>query len=1370
VWQRAWLQGEVLETELDYWRQQLRGAPSVLELPTDRPRPPVPTFCGAAEPLHVSQPLTAGLKELSRQEGVTLFMTLLAAWQALLCRYTGQEDILIGSPIANRNRVETEGLIGFFVNTLVLRTGLSGNPSFRECLGRVREVCLGAYAHQDVPFEQLVEALQVERDLSHTPLFQVVLALQNAPLPAVELPGLSLGLVEMSSGTAKFDLTLSLMETEAGLVGSLEYNTDVFEAGTVRQLLGHLERLLEQIVSDPAQRMWDVPLLTDAERQQALVQWNDTRTVYPRDQSLPQLFAAQAERRPDAVAVVYESEHLTYRELNQRANQLAHELQSRGVGPERRVGLCVERSLEMIIGLVGIVKAGGAYVPLDPRYPAERLAFMLEDAQVPVLLTQSDLVARLPEHHAHIVCLDQWEIRNLQSAIRNPESGVGPDNLAYVMYTSGSTGTPKGISIPQRAIHRLVFNTNYVDLTSEDRIAQASNASFDAATFEIWGALLHGARLVGITKEVALSPLDFAAGLRDEGISVLFLTTALFNQLAREVPWAFRGVRHLLFGGEAVDPQWVKEVLAHSGPERLLHVYGPTESTTFASWHLVQDVPEGASTVPIGRPIANTEMYLLDAYLQPVPVGVAGELYIGGDGLARDYFNRPELTAEKFVPNPYRAGARLYRTGDSARYGRDGSIEFLGRIDHQIKLRGFRIELGEIEAVLSQHPGVSESVVMAREDVPGDKRLVAYVVPNKTTDHRPQTTDLEKEEGLGSWVLGLGSFSSELRQYVKAKLPEYMVPTAFVVMDALPLTPNGKVDRRALPAPEASRRELAEEFVAPRTAVEEVLARIWAEVLRLERVGVQDNFFELGGDSILSIQIIARANEAGLRLTAQQMFQHQTIAELAAVAGTGPAIEAEQGVVVGEAPLVPIQQWFFEQELAEPHHFNQALLLQVRQAMDATLLAQAVQQLLVQHDALRLRFVRGESDWQQINADVDGTIPFVQIDVSGLADQRATIEVAAEQVQASLNLSDGPLLRVVYFEMGSGRASRLLIVIHHLAMDGVSWRILLEDLLRAYEQLSRGEAVELGRKTTSFKRWAERLSAYARSEGVKEEAGYWLSEARARVGRLPVDVAGGVNTMASARTVGLRLNEEETRTLLQEVPEAYHTQITEVLLTALVQAFAAWTGESKLLVDLEGHGREGLFEDIDVTRTVGWFTSVYPVLLDLESAADVGSALKTIKEQVRRVPKRGVGYGMLRYLSPDPELAERLRQMPSAEVSFNYLGQLDQALPENAPVALAPEFGGTMRSRRGQRRYLLDVHVSVIGNRLQVVCMYSDQVHRRETIERLAHSYLESLRAIIAHCQSPEGRGFTPSDFPLVDLNQQALDKIVRKVKISKAR
>jgi amino acid adenylation domain-containing protein len=863
VWQREWLQGERLEEQLSYWRAQLAGAPPLLELPTDRPRPTFKTFHGANVTLSFSKSLSEEITQLGRREGTTLFMTLLSAFYVLLHRYTNQEDILVGTPIANRNRAETESLIGFFVNTLVLRARFSDAMTFRELLGQVRETALEAYTHQDLPFEKLVEELQPERALSHSPLFQVAFHLQNVLTERLNLSDLSMSQLEIETQTAKFDLLLSMTESKAGLVGKFNYNTDLFDAATITRMAEHFERLLEAAVSNPDEQISQLRMLSEAEQDRVLFEWNDTRE-FGENRPIHLAFAEQARRTPDAVAVRFEQDELTYNELNRRANRLAHRLRRLGVGPEVRVGLLARRSVEMVVAMLAVLKAGGAYVPLDPDYPRERLAFMLNASQCPVLVTQGVTAEGLADDGCRRVVVDT----NIDAeSDADPADDTDPENPAYVIFTSGSTGTPKGIVIPHRAVNRLVAGAGYVELGPSNCVGQASNASFDAMTFEVWGALLNGAQLVGLPLDVILSPRDFAEEIRRQRIDTLFLTTALFNQIAREFPEAFAPLEHLLFGGEAADPLAVRQVLEMGRPRRLVHVYGPTESTTFASWQLVREVPRTSATIPIGRAISNTRLYILDRHLRPVPIGVTGELYIGGDGLARGYLDHPGLTAERFVPDPFdnKPGGRLYKTGDLTRWLADGQVEFVGRNDFQVKVRGFRIELGEIETVLRKHEDVREAVVTARLGTHGDSYLTAYVVANE----------------------GRAPSTGELRAFLKEKLPEYMLPSVYLVLDKLPLTPHGKVDRRALPDAVGTARELDVPFVAPRNAVEEVLSEIFAEVLKV-RVGVNDNFFELGGHSLLATQVISRVRKTFQPdLPLRKIFEAPTVSSLAALLVAG---------------------------------------------------------------------------------------------------------------------------------------------------------------------------------------------------------------------------------------------------------------------------------------------------------------------------------------------------------------------------------------------------------------------------------------------------------------------------------------------------
>jgi non-ribosomal peptide synthase protein (TIGR01720 family) len=755
----------------------------------------------------------------------------------------------------------------------------------------------------------------------------------------------------------------------------------------------------------------------------------------------------------------------------------------------------------------------------------------------------------------------------------------------------------------------------------------------------------------------------------------------------------------------------------------------------------VEQVEETAISIPIGRPISNTQIYVLDGNLQPVPVGVPGELHVGGDGLARGYLNRPDLTQEKFVPDPFSFDplARLYKTGDLVRYSIDGSIEYIGRIDNQVKIRGFRIELGEIETALLTHPAVSQAIAIAREDELGKKQLIAYVVC-----HASQSATI-----------------SELRQFLKDRLPEYMQPAAIVILENFALTPNGKIDRRALPAPDLT-QQLEEEYVAPRDEIEQTLAQIWTEVLGIPRVGIRDNFFELGGDSILSLQIVARANQAGLQLTPKQLFGNQTIAELAAVAGTAKQIQAEQGLVTGSVPLTPIQHCFFEQNSLELHHYNQSVMLSVPADLIAEQLERVLQHLVEHHDALRLRFARAENAWEQHNANSDESVHLQVIDLAAMLPeaQLDELERFGSEQQARLNLSDGPLMRAVLFRLGSDKPARLLLIIHHLAVDGVSWRILLEDLSAAYQQLERGETICLPAKTTSFKQWSLRLAEHGCSDAIAAELDYWLTDAAAIAIPLPVDYPANpeANTFGNAARVSVELSEEQTRTLLQDVPAVYHTQINDVLLTALAQSFARWTGERSLYVSLEGHGREDLFEDLDVSRTVGWFTSIFPIRLQLTDDDRPDSALKSIKEQLRRIPNRGIGYSILCYLSGK---GDRLKVLPQPEVSFNYLGQFDRELSTSLGWEFDRASGGAEQPDRLHRSHLLDVNGLVVNGKLQISWIYCERIHQYSTIERLAQWFLDALQQLIEHCQSPDAGGFTPSDFPEAELSQEEIDEIM---------
>ncbi|MBD2468775.1 non-ribosomal peptide synthetase [Nostoc sp. FACHB-145] len=1091
TWQRRWLQGEVLQTQLNYWKQQLGGNLPILELPSDRPRPVIQSNNGATRPLQLSKSLTEKLKDLSKQEGVTLFMTLLAAFKVLLYRYTQQEDIIVGTPIANRNRAEIEGLIGFFVNTLVLRTNLGNNPSFRELLHQVREVTLGAYAHQDLPFERLVEELQPGRDLSHNPLFQVMFILQNASTEVLHLPELTFEQLKVDKNTANFDLTLSLTETKAGLKGDLEYNTDIFKADRITRMWGHFQVLLEGIVANPQQCLSELPLLTANEQHQLLVEWNNTEIHYPQDQCIHQLFEAQVEKTPDAVAVVFENQQLTYRELNAKANQLAHYLQQLGVKPEVLVGICVERSLEMLVGVLSILKAGGAYVPLDPAYPQERLAFMVEDAQVSVLLTETKLVQSLPTLPTELIDLDRdWEqIAKLPSF--NPVSAqLHPDNLAYIIYTSGSTGQSKGVMIKHSSLVNAYFawETTYQLRTNTTSHLQMASFSFDVFSGDLIRALCSGGKLVLCPRDLLLSPEQLYELMQKEKIDCAEFVPAVLRNLIQYLDNSQQRldfIRLLICGSDSWSGAEYLNFLQFCSPQtRLINSYGLTEATIDSSYF--ETTAKNLTIkqlVPIGRPFPNTQFYILDKYLQPVPIGVAGELYIGGCNLARGYRYRPELTAEKFIPNPfsYNSGDRLYKTGDLVRYLPDSNIEFLQRIDNQVKIRGFRIEIGEIEAAIEQYTETREAVVIVREDIPEDKRLVAYVVPHSTEIS----------------VL-------ELRNFLKSKLPSYMIPTAFVVLEQLPLTPNGKIDRRALPAPDIIQQS-EENISSSLTPVQEMLAGIWAEILGIKQVGIHDNFFELGGHSLLATRVISQIRKAfKVELPLRCLFESPTIAELAKEIDKTTKLELKVKLpTIGQVsrpsniPLSYAQQrlWYFYQ--LEPNNtaYNVFDTVRIIGSLNILALEQSLNEIIRRHEILRTNFILENGQPIQIIA-TSLNLKLSIIDLSQILDserEQAAQKLANQEAEKPFKLDTEPLLRVTLLRLTETEYV-LLFTMHHIVSDGWSMGVLIKELVDLYEAFSLGQLSPLPEITIQYADFAIWQHQWLQGEVLEQLLTYWQQQ------------------------------------------------------------------------------------------------------------------------------------------------------------------------------------------------------------------------------------------------------------------------------------
>ncbi|NPU93703.1 MAG: amino acid adenylation domain-containing protein, partial [Gammaproteobacteria bacterium] len=1345
LWQREWLAGERLERQLSYWKTRLDGVP-VLELPTDYPRPPMHTYQGANLHFKLDVETSRALNDVAKKQGATLFMTLFAALQVLLHRYSGQDDVCVGTPIAGRVRPELEQLIGCFVNTLAIRSDLSGNPTFTSLLKQVQQNLTGAYDHQDIPFERLVDELGVAREMSHTPLFQVMFVLQNATTTsALALPGLNIELLPEESETSKFDITINMREEKGCLLGDWEFRTDLFEARTIQRMITHFQNVLKFVAANPSGAIDDFDYLTAQERQQILVDWNNTRSEYERDADVVEVFNRQVQQFSDRVAVQLGSDKLTYAQLDRQANHVALWLIEKGVQPGQRVGLCAERSLETIAAVLGILKAGAAYVPLDPAYPQDRLHYMLDDTAAQIVIAHPHLTANLPVVADNIIDLNL--LRHQTAPCPDPGVRVGPLAPAYVMYTSGSTGKPKGIEVTHRNIVRLVRNTNFMKLDDSVAFLQYAPISFDAATLEIWGPLLNGGRIV-VAQPGQLSAEDLGAVIAQGDVNAAWLTAALFHLFAEYHVEQLKPIRQLLAGGDVLSPKMVRKVLDLNPGTTLINGYGPTENTTFTCCYPMRTAQDVRHTVPIGKPIANTRVYVLDSKLKPVPVGVPGELYTSGDGVANGYLNREELTAEVFVDNPFRSGddARLYKTGDLVRYYPDGNIEYLGRIDQQVKIRGFRIELSEIEDAISRINTIREVAVIAREDVPRVKRLVAYYVP----------------------VEGALPTATELRSELKQTLPDYMVPSAFVAMEHLPVTANGKLDRRALPKPETD-NEAALQRIPPRTEKEKILAQIWCQVLNLEEVGIRDNFFELGGDSILSIQIISRAKLGGLHLTTKQIFENQTIEELAEVASeVETPILAEQGLVVGEVPLSPIQHWFFNHEFVQEQHWNQSVLLDIKPSAKLTeqQIGRALASVVLQHDALRLRFVRSGDSVRQFhfeNADGNSHFAMHPIDLVNAqeTDLAAVITARCTDIQASLDLEKGPLLAAGYFKLPEGRR-KLLLVVHHLVVDGVSWRILLDDFTQALNRIVQHEDVKLGLKTTSYQQWVNALSDYVKNGSLMGEMRHWERAVSGEKPVLPLDDPEGRYTVADTRVHSLILDEEHTLSLLRDVNRAYRTEINDVLMTALARTFSDWSGNVETLIDLEGHGREIFSDKIDLSRTVGWFTSVYPVRLRYENGQSLQDNLKSIKEQLRQIPSRGFGFGALRYLGSRDQ-RELLKQAPRADVVFNYLGQFDSIIDNNPWFNVATEERGLEHSLDSHDPHRLSINSHIVEGKLQVDWIYSHQVFKPHTIERLAAQYMRALEQIILHCTQPDVFGYTPADFPLAKLDQQQIDRLVGK-------
>lgn len=1232
-WQRQLLQGKALEKQLAYWKQQLAGAPALLTLPTDRPRPAIQTYRGAVQNFTLPRSLSERLKDISRKEGVTLFMLLLASFQTLLSRYTQQDDIVVSTPVANRMRPEIEGLIGLFANTLALRTDLSGDPPFRELLNRVRATALSAYAYQDLPFEQLVRALDLERDLSHNPLFQVMFVLQNTSVQMPVLPGLTFTPLKVESATTKLDLWLVMAEGPNGLGGSLEYSTDLFDAPTITRMLKHFRILLEGVTADPGRRLSNLPLLTGAEQRQLLVGWNDSWADYPLDLCLHHLFETQVERTPDAVAVIFEGMQWTYQELNRRANQLARYLQTLGVGPEVVVGICMERSLELVVGLLGILKAGGAYMPLDPTYPPRRLDFMLRDAQAPIVLLQqpweelSNLkVVRLDLDEEFIAC----------QGTENLSGNVGPDNMAYIIYTSGSTGLPKGVINTHRGIcNRLHWMQEAYHLLPTDRVLQKTSFSFDVSVWEFFWPLLTGALLVVARPEAQRDSAYLVEFIAQQQITTLHFVPPMLQVFLEEPELErYSSLKHVICSGETLSFELQERFFARLHSD-LYNLYGPTEAAIDVTSWTCQRSSE-RRLVPIGRPIANIELYIFDRHLQPVPIGTPGELHIGGIGLARGYLHRPELTATRFIPHPYSTvpGARLYKTGDRVRYLPDGNIEFLGRLDNQVKLRGFRVELGEIETALTEHPDVRESVVLICEDTPGYQRLVAYIVPcaraaQSTVNEAPPLQTKPTDELV-----------AQLRAYLRDRLPAHMIPAPLILLEALPLLSNGKVDRRALSASLSATIEAPTDLVAPRTAVEETLTAIWAEVLALKQISVFDNFFELGGDSIRSILVVTKARKVGLHFTTKQMFQYQTIAELAQIADTASVLRTRQDLevnssLIGETdrqkieqfmranpnienvyPLGPLQQRMLSRFLSHPepglYSIQQVDAMQTN--LNVPLFKQAWQHVVDRHPILRTSFL-----WENLAEPLqvvhrEATFVFDQRDWRGLSleEQKEHLERYLQEVRGyGLQLTNPSYLRVLIAQTADD-VFQFASSNRYITLDGWSFTLLGYEALMFYAALCEGQNQPRLEPAPAYRDYI----AWLKQQDLTPAQEFWQRELKSftaptpLVERAPENVPGEQQEPGFTRQY-IRLSQAATAGL-QTVARRHHLTVNTLIQGAWTLLLSRYSGETDIIFGTSVSGRSMDLPGIETT--IGVLMNVLPARMQVSPAVPLLPWLQSLQD------------------------------------------------------------------------------------------------------------------------------------------------------------
>ncbi|MCY8308650.1 amino acid adenylation domain-containing protein [Bacillus vallismortis] len=1337
VWQQEKFPRELYKKQEAYWLNQLGGSLPVLDLPLDKTRPRLPDFSGGTIEVTIDKDTADELHHLMAETGTTLYMILLAVYSILLSKLSGQEDIVVGSPAAGRPHTDLEGVIGMFVNTLAMRSQPEGNKTFSSYLQDIRHLALTAYEHQDYPFEELADKLDTHREVNRNPLFDAMLVLQSSEDFQFEVPGLSISSVTPKHNISKFDLTFHAEEHSGGIRCRFEYSSALFEEETIARWASYFIELLKRVLADNEMRISDMQLLPAAERN-VLLEEMGQYAAFPRNETIVSLFEKKAAEYPEHLAVVCGDSQLTYRELNEKAERTAAMLIKQGVCTGDIVGLLLDRSPDMIIAVLSILKAGGAYLPIDPEYPQERISFMLNDSRADLLLTERGQI-KPADYNGHMLYIDEGENDSILADLNIQETLT--DQPAYVIYTSGTTGQPKGVVVEHRNVISLLKHQNLpFEFGHEDVWSFFHSYCFDFSVWEMFGALLNGSTLVVVSKETARDPKAFRLLLKKERVTVLNQTpTAFYGLMYEDQNHSDRlNIRYVIFGGDALQPGMLQSWNNQYPHTDLINMYGITETTVHVTFKKLSAADIANNRSNIGRPLSTLQAYVMDAYMNLQPIGVPGELYIGGEGVAQGYLNRDDLTADRFMPNPYLPGDRLYRTGDLAKRLSNGELEYVGRIDAQVKVRGHRIELGEIQAALLQLPIVKEAAVITRTDEQGQAAIYAYMV---TKDQQAAN-------------------ESDVRAFLKTKLPDFMLPARFIQIDRIPLTVNGKLDQKALPEPE--KNAYPADDISPSNEIEKVMADIWEELLDVGELGVSANFFELGGDSIKALQVCARLKQRGFETTVREMFEHQTLGELSARVRTAVHV-IDQGPVEGEINWTPVQQWFFSQSL-ETHHFNQSVMLYRNERFDEIALRKVLKSLVIHHDALRIVCRYEDGRLIQMNRGIDlqdeELYALELFDVKGnLTETRNTIEEAASQMQEHFRLETGPLLRAALFRTENG--DHLFLTIHHLVIDAVSWRILFEDFSTAYKQAVTGESIQLPHKTDSYLTYSQRIADYSKSRQMQREAAYWDERENRHIEVIPKDNETAPNTFKETEVIDFELSRYHTERLLTAVHKAYSTEMNDILLTALGLALQQWTGSDRFKISMEGHGREAYLEDIDISRTVGWFTSIYPIWLDMSDSEHknrderLGHLIKQTKDMLHRIPHKGAGYGVLKYISK-----RWGSETNSPEISFNYLGQFDQDIQSKAFEVsdIKPE---NEISPNWERPYTLDISGAVSSGILSMHIIYSSLQFEEKTIQTFGGYFKQALENIIEHCTDKENREWSASDFTDEDLTLDELSEIM---------